>query len=466
MCNSKHTPLWQQAIGSALLAILPTTGLAAQGGDSDESKFHRVVLERVTFRSSERVPLFAEHQLENVIPAALAGKDIPISIRGKQLVVDIDGSGKAVRRLSRPEVLEIGTRSRISQVLLYRKLSHWYACSGNAYTAKVDKTTVVFLDTDLDDKLRPNTDLVRVGKGAFGPHHQNGLLWTGKRMITYRIDPEAETPTLLWRKQEGSRFEQAKPNIVLDKLNDLRTSIGVQPLIADTDLAHACYLHLNYVLANVPDGLKRSEFQKAAQEHRRELASKPGFTRLGRDAGKNGFMDFAKKPEVLFQPGRWGMAADRFRIIARESRRLGVSMAAFVYQIWIPLGRPRRSSLPIFLPAPGQEEVPTLSRKHDLAPDQQPRFYDQPRGFPITVHRLDGWTDTDLELSLARGGKTVDALFFSPEAPLKASYASNYNAQMLIPTKPLKRRKLYRVTLTGTHRGQPRTFSWTFKTGK
>ena len=429
-----------------------------------KSKVRRVVLTEVAFGDEERVPMFAEHRVGDAIPAALTGKAVAVKRGAKHLEVDSDGDGKFDLRVTRAQVIEVGDESERSPVLMYPKQGEWYACAGRAFRGKIGRAAVLFLDLDLDGKLSAGKDLVRIGTGAFGLHQKGRQLWTGSRVVTYEIVEKDGHLVLEWHEPASAKIKDSRIRKAFQLINGHRNSAGLQALLPDAKSTDACKKHIAYLNRHFAVRHQTKVTAKELDGPHSEDPAKKGYTKEGAQAAQEGSIGQSGNPVHDYNPGLWSTALHRQAMLSRLSAQAGIAYGGNFSITWIRDWFPMTPTLPVFVPAPGQQNVLTDVYHEIPEPEKHADYYKQPRGFPISVTYLDSWTDVEIRLFYAKTDRPVQGEFFSPTKPVHSARPANMRALIFIADHPLKPKTWYRATLTGKHQGKPRTYHWGFRT--
>ncbi|MFV1959902.1 MAG: hypothetical protein ACC662_10890 [Planctomycetota bacterium] len=125
------------------------------------------------------------------------------------------------------------------------------------------------------------------------------------------------------------------------------------------------------------------------------------------------------------------------------------------------------STFPILVPAAGARGVPRLARPERPAPALDPLFYEQPRGYPVSVSFVPKGAK-DVRLGLERiDGKphAVEGFLFTPQHPIHPEHAHNQCTAYFIAGDPLAKDARYRATFEARVGEETVRIGWTFSTG-
>lgn len=453
---------------TAAALLWMAAGPASPAGELQKSRVRRVMLQEKQFVEADLVPLFAEHLVLEEIPASLTGKAIPVGTddkrSDKRLDVDTDADGKIDRRVTRAEVVDVAGRSGSVPVLLYPKVDGWYACAGRAFRGKIGRATILFLDRDLDGELCAGKDLVRIGDGAFGLHQKGRLLWTGTHVIRYEIVREKEHLVLEWHEPAAARIKDAKIRKAFELINGNRNTAGLPALLPDAGTTEACKKHIAYLNRHFAVRHDTKVSAKELNGPHSEDPAKKGYTKAGAMAAQQGSIGQTGNPVDDYDPGLWSTVLHRHALLSRLSSRAGIAYGGHFSITWIRDWYPMTPTEPVFVPAPGQQNVLTHVFHEIPEPEKHPGYYDQPRGFPISVTFLDSWKDAEIRLLDIKTGRPIQGDFFSPGKPVHSARPRNMRALIFVPDYPLEPKTWYRATLTGKVQGKDRAFHWRFRT--
>ena len=121
--------------------------------------------------------------------------------------------------------------------------------------------------------------------------------------------------------------------------------------------------------------------------------------------------------------------------------------------------------VPVVVPAPGQVDVPLQINREQPVPDAAPAFYDQARGYPVSVTyaRLP-LTNVRLALLEADGATPVPGRLFTPETPVAQSAPGNGGSAFFVPDRPLRAGRTLWALFTARRDGRPVRYAWSFRT--
>jgi hypothetical protein len=331
----------------------------------------------------------------------------------------------------------------------------------------VNGSDVELLDADLDGRFDGEADRLRWAGGAFHRPAPERRLATSRGLARWSLAREGtawrltSTPEAL---PEGTTSAEVEGLVAV---NGLRNRWGLAPLALHRGWSQGCQKHAEYMKRWPLDGFGHEE-----------APERVGFSEEGREAAREGVMERTAEPRLAAE----SLAATmlhRTPFLCDPGTPLGVgAVSAPSLDPLAGLGKPgftvlragkamTSKAFPVFVPAPGQRDVPLALRAEVPVPEKLKAFYDAPHGYPVSVGFLAG-TDRAprLELRLAAKNQVVETIAFTPEKPVHSAYAHNYGCAYLVALKPLDPDTTYEVECGVGEGSAARTHVWRFTTVK
>jgi uncharacterized protein YkwD len=247
---------------------------------------------------------------------------------------------------------------------------------------------------------------------------------------------------------------------VLQRINAVRRTAGLEPLTLDEKLSKGCQAHALYLARNA----ERPELADVLNAND-EDPKLPGYTAEGkRIASKAQVFLAPADPEAMVE-GWLASFQGRLILLDFEARDLGFGCARGPSK-WNAVLLPKfeqgiKRREPLLYPAEGQKGVPT---HYDSAesPDLIPESKDRLAGFPITAMFPDGVPVTDVKAELSQNGTAVPFWLLTPEKPVAPDFQPN--TICLIARQPLRPDTSYRVHIQAKVMRKPWERTWTFRT--
>lgn len=400
-----------------------------------------------------RIPPDLEHEIGDALPAALAWDAFPVRRAKDALQVTLapeSGRTETVEA-ARPRVLRVGPHKR--PILVYRRLDRWYAASGSLLAGRCRGEAVELWDADLDGWFAGAADRVRIGDGAYQPLPADGLVQGPGGLATMSVRTTEQGASVAFAPEPLPREPGEAALDAVAALNRWRRGVGLPPALVNLPRSADCALHVEY--------WRRNGF--SAHE---EVRGRPGYTTAGALAGRRSSVSergdagevvrvFAAT--VLHRASCLGSAAEGVGIAAGSGTALWGGDVDFAAR-----------GFPLLVPGPGQE-APASCEPEVPPPDRDPRFYAQPRGYPVSVVWRGAWSDVaDARIELftvaPSGAATpVPGTLFTPEEPYwRAGRSMELGSATFVADRPLARGPTYVARFTAKRGEAEAGFTWSF----
>jgi len=414
-----------------------------------------VGLAPASIASPQQIPLSLRIPLLNAaaLDEGLVPGGIPVFVKDGTLTV-----GEAIRLTTPPSVkrgktavLILGPRADPRRVAFFDVLGEWFAGPGSVLVGKFGGETLEVLDGDNDGRFDGAGDYVRLG-GCFMRHPKDRLLQTRKGLMWYRFGGQPGAPVLELRPEIHPKWATSDQVRGIDWLNAWRGRSGIPPVHLSRGRSEACRLHSRYMTRH---GLVHAE-EKTAE----------GYTREGARAGKRSALVATGNSTTAFQRIT-ATVLHRNECIGRTESGIGIGSGSGGCTLWGDGSAGEEMGQLLCVPAPGETDVPVLCRDEIPGPDSDPDFYRKARGYPISATFRDIYTslrEVRFQVLVARTGKPVEGVVFSPRSPYSKGRALNNSTAHFVADKPLRGGTTYAVVLTGEQDGKPVRHTWTFET--
>lgn len=231
---------------------------------------------------------------------------------------------------------------------------------------------------------------------------------------------------------------------MFERLNEIRKSVGLDPVELDDELSRGAQLHAEYLVVN--EGKKET---KGLDAHH-EVEKLPGYTPEGAKAGRASDIGFGTPPSEMVD-GWNGTFYHRLPLLRANLKKVGVG--------YIPGGKwrhfsvldvvsgldgelPEEKSIVVY-PPDGANGIPTAF--HNELPNPVPSGKPTDAGFPITVTFYNGGGN-GATATLTCGGKDVEFWLSTPDAP--ATDFPQQGTICLIPKSHLRSGASYTVSVS------------------
>lgn len=242
---------------------------------------------------------------------------------------------------------------------------------------------------------------------------------------------------------------------MFERLNEIRKSVGLDPVELDDELSRGAQLHAEYLVIN--EGKKET---KGLDAHH-EVEKLPGYTPEGARAGRASDIGFGTPPSEMVD-GWNGTFYHRLPLLRANLKKVGVG--------YLPGGKwrhfsvldvvsglegdlPEEKSIVVY-PPDGAKGIPTSF--HNELPNPVPSGKPTDAGFPITVTFYAGG-GRGATATLTGDGKDVPFWLSAPDAP--ATDFPQQGTICLIPKSHLRSGATYTVGVTCD--GWEKTWSFT-----
>jgi uncharacterized protein YkwD len=247
-----------------------------------------------------------------------------------------------------------------------------------------------------------------------------------------------------------------------DRLNTLRTGVGLPCVAYQSAIAAAAKKHCDYYSQN------ETKTECVLNPHR-EVAGCTGFTgerftdRI-KKAGYNGEGIY----EVMAYVGDGAWAVDlwlnsvwhRVPLLSHEVAAFGYGTTGLCDTIDFSRLSTTDKNTTVLYPAPNQTDVPTeFDGNESPLPPEPPRGW--PSGYPVSLH-APGVTITEHSIVVDGTQQNLAHHFVRPGDPVAADLLQD--EFFLYTHEPLRGMTRYRVRLVGSRGGKPVTFDWSFVT--
>ena len=296
---------------------------------------------------------------------------------------------------------------------------------------------------DLRDRLRKEIDKLVADADEAG--------WTAEGDDARKRASAPARPSL--GSEAAARSASVK---MFERLNEVRKSVGLDPVELDAELSRGAQLHAEYLVIN--EGKKET---KGLDAHH-EVEKLPGYTPEGARAGVASDIGFGTPPSEMVD-GWNGTFYHRLPLLRANLKKVGVG--------YIPGGKWRHFSvldvvsglegeLPeersvIVYPPDGATGIPASF--HNELPNPVPSGKPTDAGFPITVTFYTGRGGGGATATLTCDGKDVPFWLSTPEKP--ATDFPQQGTICLIPRAHLRSGTTYTVGVTSD--GWEKTWSFT-----
>jgi len=247
-----------------------------------------------------------------------------------------------------------------------------------------------------------------------------------------------------------------------DRLNTLRTGIGLPCVAFSPNIATAATKHCEYYLQN------ETRDECVLNPHR-EVATCPGFVgeRFTDRIKKFGF-DGVGIYEVMAYVGDGAWSVDlwlnsvwhRVPLLSHEVASFGYGSSGFCDTIdFSRLETPEKNTT-FYYPKPEQTNVPTEFDGNE-SPQPPPPPAGWPSGYPVSLH-APGVTIAEHTIVVDGIGLNIPHHFIAPGDPVAGDLLRD--EFFLYTHEPLRAMTRYRVQLKGQRGGKPVSFDWSFVT--
>jgi uncharacterized protein YkwD len=249
-------------------------------------------------------------------------------------------------------------------------------------------------------------------------------------------------------------------NTFLARLNQARTTAGLNVLTVDPALTKGCLAHAHYLVRNLDHPITK---KLGVTDENPKL---PGYTEEGRRAAKNGFAYTGGAPLGSLD---WMLSTYYARqiVLHPDLKRIGLAIVTDKRRgtvVVIDLTSGRFHDQPVFYPVDKQKDVP-LAYVGPENPNPIPKEEGKQPGFPITVRFPASVMVQKATATLKDGeGKEVPCWLSTPEKPA-ARPDTQRNSVALIPKDWLQENTTYTVSLSAELDGKPYRHMWSFTTG-
>ena len=480
--STAHAALTRVLVAMGRGPVLQALGRMADEARSGEKKRILAIMERLgsavgvgeplTIDLSPRdvtrwqeVPPDVEHALANGWPQRLLPGGGTVGVDAKGLTFHPTGASPVVLAPGTAQVVSVPVPQRRlpARVLLYDKLGRWYAASAHGREGKAGALHVQCWDADLDGRFTGDGDQVRAKPAAWqrlGPHR---LVAHGHHV--YTVAPTDDGTQVTLTAVEPPPFLNATHASFFRALHAWRAAHGLGPLRYDVARSKACAAHSAYLTRNRGN----AKALEGGASHYQDPAL-PGATPEGAEAGAASVLYSGGLSGTLHAIA--GTMLHRIAWLAPTNTLIGMgasrSGAAAWSTVWTHRGGAETDPRLVTVPAPGAEDVPGRGIAEWPPPDEPANWYRGKRGYPVsaTYSHL-GYTQVRLKVLRAFGEGEVPVAvpgrFWSPEAPIAASHASNRGTAFFMPVQPLERDVAYWAVFEAQGPAGPILYAWTFR---
>ena len=443
----------------------------------------RLGLVAAALEAPERVP--PELALELTSPgfAALGPAPKLVELKKGTLTVDWDGDGRPDTsvRPGKAEVVRWERPGGAVRVLVYERAGRGWAAPAEVLRgvgAKAGAWRLELLDADLDGRFDGPADRVRVGEdgGFFVPAVERRVARGDELWRLELVRSTGATPPLqaLLTREPHPKGVGATERRGLAAVNAYRNRVGLAPLALDMHWCDGCAKHAAYILRNPVQGFGHEQ-----------LPNLPGYTPEGHEAAREGVMERTGDPAAAVER-LTAMLMHRTPFLTDPRVGLGVGAvgpppgsvrspglpgggtpAAPGFSV-LRAGKALASSAwPVFVPGPGQVDVPLQLLPEVPIPEPRTDLYARPRGYAVSVSFLPASAGpVRLTLRTAVRGEAVACILFTPSAPLHPAFAHNYATAFLVPEQPLSPSTTYEAECRVGEGTSERLWLWRFVTGE
>ncbi len=369
------------------------------------------------------------------------------------LEFDSTGNGRSdlTVKKSKPGFAEVGPKGSRRKLVFFHRLGRWYAGPASALHGTSFGKRVELLDGDLDGRFDGEADYLRVGDGAFQRHTSDRLLATHSDLMKYRLVTGGNAPVLELRAEPMPPWATPEHREALQWLNRWRADCGLPALLLDRRRSEACELHSRYM---APNGLVHEE-----------ATGREGYTTAGNRAGRSSSLSPDSDPTAALRTIA-STILHRNTCVGRRSEGLGLGFRGGGGSVmWGGSSAGPELGHPVVVPGPGQRNVPRSCRPEMPRPDMDARFYEHPRGYPVSVSfgRLyREVSEIRLEVFMEGDAEPVDGFVFSPETPYSMSRPRNYSTAYFVAAEAFVRRTTYVARFSAQADGKPVEYVWSF----
>ena len=335
------------------------------------------------------VPLALERPLVQGIPDGLLPEPRLIEKQGRKLKVDTDGDGRMDKTVSasKPTVIEFEFEDHDRSLLLYSKQGVWMACPARLWRAKIGKDTLELLDANMDGGFGGPEDWLRWKDGCFFRHEVEGLLPVEDGLAQFKVVPGTRKAKLTLEPLPRPEWANDLQWSALRAVNDLRVASGLGPWALDMERSVACQKHAEYLYLNNYDYTAPWDGVGSHDE----VEGKPGFSEEGRDAARNSATSGSDDPAgavirqfktMLHRVGYLGSSTSPFAVGSVDRSK---NSARGYSVLWGSDPDPTSITEVVVHPGPGQQLNELNGGGERPHVERDPRFYDRPRGYPVSV---------------------------------------------------------------------------------
>lgn len=242
---------------------------------------------------------------------------------------------------------------------------------------------------------------------------------------------------------------------VVQRVNELRSAAGLQPVELDADLSEGCRRHVRYLIINRNDS--RAQMLNAHYEN----PQLPGYSEQGLMAANNSIIALNKAPTASVE-GWFASLYHRIPLLKASLMRVGFASEGGFAVMDVRSGLGDADEKPVAFPGNGQMNVP-LHMQREL-PDPLPVTAPRSAGYPITMQfPEDGPEVRSAKATLSdSSGAKVHAYLSHPSAP--ATNFPQMNTVCLIPASRLTPGSRYTVEVNADVEGRNVKRTWSFTT--
>lgn len=461
----------------SLIALLlcPLAAVSGVGTTSKTKAVEFADVARVPFELE--VPILADGpavaMLRNQQPLVELLQSMQWKVSAQELQITLPGASRPLKIKAgrKGEVVHLPSAGAEVPVLLFSKQQRWFAAPALMLSSKTGLGLVEFLDVDFDGKFDSELDFLawrggrlRLRGGAPMVHSENAL--HGVELVENRGKLQVQlTPSAL-------------PEEVSDEIrlawfaaNEFRNQVGLEPVALDVRRNDAALKHSKYLQINGGGGAGKLNVHD-------EISTLPGYTPEGKQAANGNVMWKSSGSDLKSQPDHEIASLFHRSEYLYPSKTMGAGADGGYSVIWMEEGQMDNArwlqsnnmkSRWVMVPAAGQINVPRRAKRDNPIPASVPNFYQQQRGWPISVassfkynelghakielfdakgKRVQGFAITMADAGFTNQGFQAHYLFAAEDAlQSNSKYRAEFTARLKVNDRPLQ-------------------YSWTFETGK
>lgn len=417
-------------------------------------------LEPALLEDGFRVPPAAASRIDGALPGHLAWNDVPAREKGGKLEIDVANDGRFGVKVdaARAQVVSVGPKERLRQLLVFARGGRWFASSPHVLRGSAGGTQVEILDVQADGDFAGPEDLIRFGEGAFRPVGESPLTWAGWGLARFRLRRDAEGLTISTLPEPEPAWLDEPSRRGVEALARWRDAAGLGPQRVDRERWRACGLHHEYWLHH---GFTAHD----------EDRSHPEATADGERAGKSSSC-WGTGDGPRFVDWIGATVLHRSSLVGRTGDGVGFFVGGAGSLLWGGEIDGSVRGAPLLVPGPGQVGVPALCGTEEPKPSRDPSFYGHTRGFPVSVT----WSGlavrpverARIELFEEGAAKPLAGTTFSDESPYHDDFRGGGwagDSVIFVADGALRTNARYTARFTAPGSGaEPVEIVWQFRT--